>query len=476
MWSSRERKAADAAAILAEHARPAARARSSSSPRTTAPRRATCRRSCSSPRCTRSSASRCSRHRGWETAAAAQERIADAIETVLARSPAEGDVAIVSHGGVGTLLLCQLKGTAIHRAEDQPGQGHWFAFDRDTPRRAARLAPARLSGAAPGAGVVQARMPHPGPRRAAVPVARPLPAGPRRSPASASAQGWTCEASALAVTLGPSPRTEPITANKGEPSLQGGLRRRQRPRLAAAGHRQPAERHDDLEPPTGTPSAQTASAAARPRRAARSPGCRSRSRRPTSAALPGPQTDPGRRDDRHPRRRRGAACRALQRRPAQPPRAARRGDRRAASSGAPQLTGTSSVLGITVLGNELPVDRIDLADDQRRRTRRASTRRTSRPSQLGLPGVDAHPAAAGPRRAARRSPSRPTVATVRVAAGPQDRGRRQARPSTRSTSRSRSAARTSSTSRSARRPSAPRTSTAAASPTSRCSARRAGSC
>ena len=71
-------------------------------------------------------------HRGWETAAAAQQRIADALETVLARSPAEGDVAIVSHGGVGTLLLCQLKGTAIHRAEDQPGQGHWFAFDRDT--------------------------------------------------------------------------------------------------------------------------------------------------------------------------------------------------------------------------------------------------------------------------------------------------------------------------------------------------------
>jgi broad specificity phosphatase PhoE len=71
-------------------------------------------------------------HRGWETAAAAQERIADAVETVLARSPAEGDVAIVSHGGVGTLLLCRLKGTAIHRAEDQPGQGHWFAFDRDT--------------------------------------------------------------------------------------------------------------------------------------------------------------------------------------------------------------------------------------------------------------------------------------------------------------------------------------------------------
>jgi broad specificity phosphatase PhoE len=70
-------------------------------------------------------------YRGWETAAAAQERIVDALETVLARSP-PGDVAIVSHGGVGTLLLCHLKGTRIHRAEDQPGQGHYYAFDRDS--------------------------------------------------------------------------------------------------------------------------------------------------------------------------------------------------------------------------------------------------------------------------------------------------------------------------------------------------------
>ena len=44
---------------------------------------------------------------------------------MLARLTADGDVAIISHGGVGTLLLCQLKGAAIHRAEDQPGQGHW---------------------------------------------------------------------------------------------------------------------------------------------------------------------------------------------------------------------------------------------------------------------------------------------------------------------------------------------------------------
>jgi broad specificity phosphatase PhoE len=71
-------------------------------------------------------------HRGWETAAAAQERIRDALETVIARSPASGDIAIVSHGAVGTLLLCHLKGAPIQRTEDQPGDGHWFAFDRDS--------------------------------------------------------------------------------------------------------------------------------------------------------------------------------------------------------------------------------------------------------------------------------------------------------------------------------------------------------
>ena len=130
IWSSRERKAADAAEILAGHVGVRVRAleqlaendRSSTGylpPELFEPAvQAFFREPLLS-------------HRGWETAAAAQQRIADAIETVLARSP-EGDVAIVSHGGVGTLLLCHLKGTAIHRAEDQPGQGHWYAFDRET--------------------------------------------------------------------------------------------------------------------------------------------------------------------------------------------------------------------------------------------------------------------------------------------------------------------------------------------------------
>jgi broad specificity phosphatase PhoE len=70
---------------------------------------------------------------GWEPAVAAQRRIVAAVEHVLAESP-PGDVAIVAHGGVGTLLLCALQAVPITRALDQPGQGHWFAFERTSQR------------------------------------------------------------------------------------------------------------------------------------------------------------------------------------------------------------------------------------------------------------------------------------------------------------------------------------------------------
>ena len=131
VWSSRERKAADAAAILAEHVGVPVRAleQLAENDRSTT---GYLPPELFEPAVQAFFGDPLLSHRGWETAAAAQERIADALETVLARSPADGDVAIVSHGGVGTLLLCRLKGAAIRRAEDQPGQGHWFAFDRDS--------------------------------------------------------------------------------------------------------------------------------------------------------------------------------------------------------------------------------------------------------------------------------------------------------------------------------------------------------
>jgi broad specificity phosphatase PhoE len=69
--------------------------------------------------------------RGWERARDAQRRIVDAVERAISMSVADGDVAIVSHGGVGTLFLCHLKGVAISRSEDQPGEGggNFFSFD-----------------------------------------------------------------------------------------------------------------------------------------------------------------------------------------------------------------------------------------------------------------------------------------------------------------------------------------------------------
>lgn len=72
--------------------------------------------------------------RGWERAVDAQHRIVSAVDRVMAAAPTKGDVAIVSHGGVGALLLCHLMGTPISRAKDQPGGGggNVFAFNART--------------------------------------------------------------------------------------------------------------------------------------------------------------------------------------------------------------------------------------------------------------------------------------------------------------------------------------------------------
>ncbi|WP_180357824.1 histidine phosphatase family protein [Streptomyces sp. NP160] len=66
--------------------------------------------------------------RGWETAEHAQARFAAAVRRRLDGHD-DGDVAVVAHGGVGTLLLCQLLGVAVTRDLDQPGQGSWYAFE-----------------------------------------------------------------------------------------------------------------------------------------------------------------------------------------------------------------------------------------------------------------------------------------------------------------------------------------------------------
>lgn len=65
--------------------------------------------------------------RGWETAADAQQRIIKVFSAVISAHP-QGDIAIVAHGGVGTLLLCHLLNVPIDRKYDQTSQGHYWAL------------------------------------------------------------------------------------------------------------------------------------------------------------------------------------------------------------------------------------------------------------------------------------------------------------------------------------------------------------
>ncbi|KAB0679357.1 histidine phosphatase family protein [Aureimonas leprariae] len=60
--------------------------------------------------------------RGWERAVDAQGRIVAATERALAESAEHETIALVGHGGVGTLLYCHLAGLPIAR-HDQPGTG-----------------------------------------------------------------------------------------------------------------------------------------------------------------------------------------------------------------------------------------------------------------------------------------------------------------------------------------------------------------
>ncbi len=69
--------------------------------------------------------------RGWERAVDAQHRIVGAVDAVLAAAP-PGNVAIIAHGAVGALLMAALENVPISRAHDQPAGsgGNLFAFDR----------------------------------------------------------------------------------------------------------------------------------------------------------------------------------------------------------------------------------------------------------------------------------------------------------------------------------------------------------
>ena len=68
--------------------------------------------------------------RGWERAVDAQARAMRAVQSIFETDEKCGDIAIVSHGAVGTLLYCHLAGEAIDRRWDQPpnGGGNYYRF------------------------------------------------------------------------------------------------------------------------------------------------------------------------------------------------------------------------------------------------------------------------------------------------------------------------------------------------------------
>ncbi len=230
-------------------------------------------------------------------------------------------------------------------------------------------------------------MPFSGPRRAGPPIlALCLLVLASAVPATASAQGWTCESSALAATVGPSPRIEPITANKtppAQPTCKADLAGGNAPAspLPLTGSLLSAT--TDLQPPTGTPSAQTASAAAGLGEL-RIAGLPIPLQRPDTSDLPGPTTVAGVTIDIR------GAVEALVPETFDAEllnlRALRAQVTGRCVSGAPRLTGTSSVLGISVLGKELPVDRavsqtVSVVDSSEIDPKKLT------PEQLGIPGV-----------------------------------------------------------------------------------------
>ncbi|MGV6847039.1 MAG: histidine phosphatase family protein [Marinibacterium sp.] len=71
--------------------------------------------------------------RGWERAEDAQARVVAAVRRIAAASEGAGDIALISHGGVGALFLCDRMGVAISRAKDQPGHGGGNFFSCTLP-------------------------------------------------------------------------------------------------------------------------------------------------------------------------------------------------------------------------------------------------------------------------------------------------------------------------------------------------------
>lgn len=72
--------------------------------------------------------------RGWERAIDAQSRIIKAVNRIAAEDNNSGDTLIVSHGGVGCLLMASLQKVEIGQETrpQHPGGGCFFVIDRKT--------------------------------------------------------------------------------------------------------------------------------------------------------------------------------------------------------------------------------------------------------------------------------------------------------------------------------------------------------
>ncbi|MBI3781992.1 MAG: histidine phosphatase family protein [Deltaproteobacteria bacterium] len=129
IFSSTERKAFDAASILAEHCR---------LPFTTVPELGENDRTSTGyleANEFQETADRFFAHpaesvRGWERAIDAQARIVKTVVGLAESATGDTPIAVIAHGAVGALLLCHVKGIPIRRDQEQPGNngGNYFVF------------------------------------------------------------------------------------------------------------------------------------------------------------------------------------------------------------------------------------------------------------------------------------------------------------------------------------------------------------
>jgi hypothetical protein len=233
-------------------------------------------------------------------------------------------------------------------------------------------------------------MPHPSPSRAGSAVLVLTLAILALPSASASAQpgGYTCEASAVSATIGPAPEQQPITANRGRPACQN----------ASAGGSFPASplpvsgsllsATTMLEGPADDPRRQKVTAAGGLGEL-RIAGVPIPLQRPDLGSLPGPTAvGPVTIDVRGTVEALIPASASVDLLDLQALRAQVTGR---CVNGSPQLTGSSSVAGITVLGKALPVDRavsqtLGVADSS------SIDPSNLTPAQLGLPAGPLDPA------------------------------------------------------------------------------------